>query len=355
MKNYLLFSFFIAIGFQTILAQDSLELPKYSIPHFITIKNEINKPASIFPIIGEKELHQKKDFEIIKSTAERIPDSLKLEYIEYSSESDPTWESEENFKNHFVVNADFEPYGNSDYSELNFVLDETNTATILSDKRAEFERGVSISSESGNVISLSKRIVPNTSSQVNLSGKLFVSVKYLTGYDTIIIDKSRIGQNSISNHHNLHLQKIANGDLYFKNDNGLELKDLEEFKYIAYNDDGDIIHEPNQDVAPSRFSGTTAISSLFLNEETLMMTDDEYRAYLNNLKFSKSNLTADFVVLMTDLDFDKIILLYPKFGFTPPKELEVQVKRKNKDDIQLIKHEFSIEPETKKEKRLDSN
>jgi len=350
MKYYILI-LIIIVNYSTICAQDTIEFPQQMVPHFLQLKARLAEPTIKFPIIENNQPHFNENFKEIKSNAYKIKDSLQLNYIEYYSEQKNEWESINDFKNHFSVNSNFLSDINISQNELNFEIDTLNNSTIFLRQLPKFENGIDFGYDKNNVTA-KKTIKIDSTHQIDKLGTINVIIKYLTAYDTLILNKNYIEQDFQIGKGKFRLKNILNGDLYITPLNSIPDYDLlQNLKFIALRENK-IIFESKQQSSLGNFGSMTTYSK-FLNDGLTMLSVIEYEEYLRNLQLSKNDIKTDLIILMTNLDFDEIILLLPKFDDLNT-ELKSSIKRQNIDNFEMVRNSVPLQKSSNlKNKNID--
>jgi hypothetical protein len=324
----------IIVNYSAVFAQDTIEFPQQMVPDFLQMKASLAEPTIKFPIIENNQPQFDQNFKEIKSIAYKIKDSLQLNYIEYYSEKNSKWDSINDFKNYFSVNSNFLSHINISQNELNFEIDTINNSTIFLRQLPKFESGINFFYGKNNVTA-ERTIKTDSTHQIDKLGTINVKIKYLAAYDTLILNKNHIEQDFQIGKSNFRLKNILNGDLYITPlDSILHDDILKNLKFVALRENK-IIHETKQQSSLGNFSSITSYSK-FLNDRLTKLSKNEYEEYLRNLQLYKNDIKTDLIVLMTNLDYDEIILLLPKFDILST-EIKSSIKKQNIDNLEIVR------------------
>lgn len=323
---------FVLFLFTTnISAQDTISFPKEMIPHFQELKSQLNQPLAHFPFTRSFE-SSTKDFEVIQSIAKEVKDSLELMYIEYFSESNAPWDPID-FQDHFLISSSVNNHPLLDYNRIKLEIDTIKRTSIYEEEKVILESGNNFSQNSDQ-ITLYKKIIPPTKDIINKEGNLTAAILYLTGYDTIRLNKKSIGSEFIIKDVHYNLENISNGNIYLKVLDPPMTTTAEKFQYVALKDNR-IIHNNSSQEGPWDFKNRIQTYSGFLNDSLAKLSTVEYEEYLNKSTFLKSDLQTDLFILTTGLDFDEILLLVPTFDYFT-KELQGKISKENVDDLSIV-------------------
>lgn len=325
-----------------LFSQDTVSIPDNVIRPMLGLHEKINEPVDLFSLIKSDDL-ETLSFDLIKSSAFEIEKNLELVFIEYYSESKAD-RRKKDFTNHFEVKSMTKEKSFLNYHQINFEIDTTKNQSILNSEPL-FESGISFRGSDSHT-EIVREIIPKNNDSINHFGNLPVKIKYLIAYDTIKLSKKDIGKEFKIAEEEYRLNNILNGKIYIRSlDSSNEIEKLEISRYIAYKDQK-IVHLPNRNRFPSSFN-ILKTSSIFLNDSLVKLPHNDYQKYLKNVKFTKNEVFVDQIILDTEVDFDEIHILLPKYHFLN-KELKSRIEKENIDDLEIVRHSFQIKSPTHK-------
>ncbi|MFD0975383.1 hypothetical protein [Salinimicrobium gaetbulicola] len=327
---------------------DTVSIPDNVIRPMLELHVKINEPVELFPLIKSDDL-ETLNFNLIKSSALEIEKNLELVFIEYYSESKAAW-SKKDFTDYFEVKSMIKERSLLDYYHINFDIDTTKNQSILNSEPL-FESGISFIGSDSHT-EFVRQIIPKNNDSINHFGNLPVKIKYLIDFDTIKLSKKDIGKEFKIAEEEYRLDNIINGNIHIRSlDSSNELEKLEISRYIAYKDQK-IVHLPHQNRFPLSFN-ILKTSSIFLNDSLVQLPHNDYQKYLKNIKFAKNEVFVDQIILDTEVDFDEIHILLPKYHFLN-KELKSRIEKENIDNLKIVRHSSQIKTPTPKNQPLNN-